>query len=55
MVKSDQENQARDLKEGDAKGWGSTAKYMQGKKETEARNKILEANAIKRGDTVVPR
>lgn len=42
-------------KEGDAKGWDSTAKYEAGKKERAERNKRLIANAVKRGDQVVGR
>lgn len=52
-LKRDAANQARDLKEGDAKGWGSTAKYEADKKAAQARNKVLEENAVKRGDAVV--
>ena len=43
------------IKEGEAKGWNTAAKAVAGKKETDAMNKLLEANAIKRGDQVVPR
>ena len=43
------------IKEGEAKGWNTAAKAAKGKIETEAMNKLLEANAIKRGDQVVPR
>ena len=53
MLKRDAENEARENKEGDAKGWNSTAKYEASKKEQAALNKRLEANAIKRGDSVV--
>ena len=52
-LKRDAENQARDLKAGDAKGWNSTAKLVAAKKERAALLKRLEANAIKRGDSVV--
>jgi hypothetical protein len=52
-LKRDRENQARDLKEGDAKGWNSTAKYEADKKAAQARNRVLEENAVKRGDAVV--
>lgn len=54
-LKRDAENEARELKEGDAKGWNSTAKYAAAKKDAQARNRILEANAIKRGDSVATR
>ena len=43
------------IKEGEAKGWNTAAKAAKGKIETEAMNKLLEANAIKRGDQVVAR
>ena len=43
------------IKEGEAKGWNTAAKAVAGEKETDAMNKLLEANAIKRGDQVVPR
>ena len=49
------ENGDQKRKEGDAKGWNSTAKYEAGKKERAELNKRLIANAIKRGDQVVPR
>lgn len=47
------ENEARDLKAGDAKGWNSTAKLAIAKKERAALLRRLEANATKRGDSVV--
>lgn len=46
---------AEDNKRGDAKGWNSTAKYEAGIKEEKERYKRLEAAAIKRGDSVVPK
>jgi hypothetical protein len=52
-LKRDATNLERDLKEGDAKGWGSTAKYEADKKAAQARNRVLEENAVKRGDAVV--
>ncbi|MCR6480171.1 hypothetical protein NU688_28715 [Variovorax sp. ZS18.2.2] len=52
-LKVDAENEARELKQGDAKGWNSTAKLEASKKERAALNKLLEANAVKRGDSVV--
>ena len=54
-IKLDNMNKARDLKEGDAKGWNSTQKEVENLKEIEVDNQILEANAIKRGDKVLPR
>ena len=52
-LKRDAENLAQKRKEGDAKGWNSTAKYEAEKKNSAALNKRLIENAIKRGDTVV--
>jgi hypothetical protein len=47
------EKERRELKEGDAKGWNSTAKLAAAKNERAALLKRLEANAISRGDSVV--
>jgi hypothetical protein len=44
---------AENLKKGDAKGWNSTAKAAVAKAEWEAERKVLEANALKRGDQVL--
>jgi hypothetical protein len=52
-LKRDAENEARDLQQGDAKGWNSTARLEREKKERAELNKRLEANAIQRGDSVV--
>lgn len=52
-LKRDAENLAQRLKEGDAKGWNSTAKHEADKVKRAALNKRLIENAIKRGDTVV--
>lgn len=52
-LKRDAENAAQRRKEGDAKGWNSTAKYEADKKAAQARNRVLEENAVKRGDAVV--
>ena len=52
-IKKLDERIAQDNKEGDAKGWNSTAKYEASKKSRQALNKILEANALKRGDSIV--
>ena len=54
-LRRDAENGDQKRQEGDAKGWNSTAKYEAGKKERAELNKRLIANAIKRGDQVVPR
>jgi hypothetical protein len=48
------DRQAQDLKDGDAKGWNSTAEHEASKLKAAALNKHLVANAIKRGDAVVP-
>ncbi|WP_426400261.1 hypothetical protein ACN9M1_19820 [Ralstonia sp. R-29] len=52
-LKRDAENLAEKLKEGDAKGWNSTAEYEADKVKRAALNKRLIENAIKRGDTAV--
>jgi hypothetical protein len=52
-LKVDAENEARELKQGDAKGWNITARLEREKKERAELNKRLEANAIQRGDSVV--
>jgi hypothetical protein len=49
----DAENLARELKEGDAKGWNSTADHEASKRKRAELNKRLVANAIQRGDSVV--
>lgn len=53
-LKQDAENLAREKKKGDAKGWGTSARYEADKKIVDERNKRLIANAIERGDSVVP-
>ncbi|KHK58059.1 hypothetical protein PI87_06525 [Ralstonia sp. A12] len=52
-LKRDAENLAQQLKEGDAKGWNSTAEHEADKKKRAALNKRLIENAINRGDAVV--
>jgi hypothetical protein len=54
MLKRDAANGAQKRKEGDAKGWNSTNKYEAGKKARAEEMKRLIANALKRGDAVVP-
>jgi hypothetical protein len=49
------ENEARELREGDAKGLNATARATEDKKENDAYNSLLEQNALERGDAVVPR
>lgn len=49
------ENEKRRIALGDSKGWDSSAIAIQETKATEERNKILEVNAIKRGDKTVIR
>jgi hypothetical protein len=49
------ERAAEDNKKGDAKGWNSTAKYEAGIKSLREKRKLLEAAALKRGDTLVPK
>ncbi len=48
------ENLARELKEGDAKGWNSTAEHEANQKELAEILRKREAAALKRGDSVVP-
>ncbi|RQP23749.1 hypothetical protein DZC73_16630 [Albitalea terrae] len=52
-LKRDADNEAQRRKEGDAKGWNSTARYEADKKAAQVRNRVLEENAVKRGDAVV--
>lgn len=47
--------EARRLAEGDKKGWKSTERYHQEMKENEKKNRVLEANAVGRGDHLVTR
>lgn len=54
-TKRDAQRQKRDLEEGDKKGWNSTQDYEKGMKERKETIKRLEANAIRRGDRVIPR
>lgn len=54
-TRKDEQRNKLSLKEGDAKGWNSTADYQKDLKSTIELNKILEANAIKRGDKVLSR
>jgi len=54
-LKRDAENEARELKEADAKGWNITARLEREKKERAELNKRLEFNAIQRGDSVATR
>ena len=49
----DAENEAVRRQEGDAKGWNSTAEHEATKKKQLAVLRILEANALKRGDRVL--
>jgi len=51
----DEKNHAEKLAEGDKKGWNSTSEYNAGIIELKEEIKLLEANAIKRGDSLVPR
>ena len=53
MLKRDAENEATRLKEGDAKGWNSTAEHEAAKATRAKEIKRLIANAIKRGDSVL--
>jgi hypothetical protein len=51
-LKRDADNLAQRLKEGDAKGWGSTAEHEANKKKRAEQIKRLIDNATKRGDSV---
>lgn len=48
-------NKADAIALGEAKGWGTAVRMASQKKEREARNKLLEENALKRGDQIIPR
>jgi len=48
-------NRLRDLAEGDANGWKSTENEKKGKAARKLKVTLLEENARKRGDTVIPR
>lgn len=52
-IKRDAKNQAEKLADGDKQGWNSTAKYKAGMIRVQEKIKVLEANAIKRGDSLV--
>jgi hypothetical protein len=47
--------QARELAEGDEKGWNSTADFNNRIAENKIKAKLLEVNAVRRGDNIVPR
>lgn len=47
--------EAKELVEGDKKGWNSTAKHIEEKKKNKMDVKALEDNALVRGDKVIPR
>lgn len=55
VIRRETGNLLRDLAEGDAQGWNSTVKHSEEIRERKALLKILEENARKRGDTVLPR
>lgn len=54
-TRKDEQRNHLSLKEGDAKGWNSTADYQKDLKARKELNKILEGNAIARGDKVLTR
>lgn len=54
VSQKEKEETARRLKEGDEKGWNSTAEYQEQKKRQMALNQTLIQNALKRGDNVLP-
>lgn len=47
--------QTRELIEGDKKGWKSTEDFNRGMAENKMKVKLLEGNAVRRGDHLVPR
>lgn len=51
-LKRNSDNLAQELKEGDAKGWGSTARHESEVKARLEQLRRMEVNAIKRGDAV---
>jgi len=51
----DEMNRLRDLAEGDANGWKSTENEAKGIAERKRQIKVLEENALKRGDRVISR
>ena len=53
--KRDEKNLADKNAKGDKQGWNSTAKYKAGIDELTAKVKVLEANAVARGDQLVSR
>jgi hypothetical protein len=55
MAAIDAENELHARKEGDAKGWNTSANAEEALKSTAMKIKVLEANALKRGDRVIPR
>lgn len=55
MIAIDAENELRDRKAGDAKGWNTSANAELALKATAMKNKVLEENALRRGDKVITR
>ena len=47
--------QARELAEGDKKGWKSTEDYKKGMAANKIKVKLLEENAVRRGDRLISR
>jgi hypothetical protein len=52
---TDEKNLSDKLRQGDEKGWNSTSRYRAAMDRRAELNKLLEAAAEKRGDSVVPR
>jgi hypothetical protein len=52
-IKRDEESSLQELADGDTKGWKSTEKHLEYVAEMKARIKILEENAVMRGDRVI--
>lgn len=54
-AKHDEKNLAEKLADGDRQGWNSSASYNADIIHLKEKVKVLEANAVKRGDSLVPR
>ena len=49
------EREAEDIRRGEAEGWGTAAEYQKNRARVRELNRILEANALRRGDSLVAR
>lgn len=55
VIRREEKNLLRELAEGDAQGWNSTIEHKEEKLKRKGLVKLLEENARRRGDTIVPR